>query len=391
MGFQLVRRPLDWELSAADVLRMVRADPHPVALLGAWAGGSDIVASDPVRVCCPPGPLGDVLDAPGPARLRPAGAGAAFGGGWIGYLGFALAGQFLPVPPPPGEPRQLPAYWFAYYDHVLRRDRATGRWVVRGAVGARPRPARWSAGSGSCRAARTPPPGVPRAAIRRPLPADPVGRRSTAPRSGRRSATSAAATSSRPTSACGSRRRSPGTRWTRSAARSPGWTRRTPRSCGRRTGPWRACHRSCSCAARAARVWSRPIKGTRSRPAGELLARQQRERLERSAKDQAENVMIVDLMRNDLSRVCVPGSVRVPALLRAEASPRRVAPGLRRARHADGRDRRRAADRGHVPAGVGHRRPEGPGAGDHPRAGGHAQGGVHRGRRLPQSRGRAWS
>ena len=68
-------------------------------------------------------------------------------------------------------------------------------------------------------------------------------------------------------------------------------------------------------------VWSRPIKGTRSRPADELLARQQRELLERSAKDQAENVMIVNLMRNDLSRVCGPGSVRVPALLRAEPHP----------------------------------------------------------------------
>ena len=68
-------------------------------------------------------------------------------------------------------------------------------------------------------------------------------------------------------------------------------------------------------------MWSRPIKGTRSRPADELLARQQRELLERSAKDQAENVMIVDLMRNDLSRVCGPGSVRVPALLRAEPHP----------------------------------------------------------------------
>ena len=34
-----------------------------------------------------------------------------------------------PVPPTPGPPRQLPAWWFGYYDHVLRRDRATGRWM----------------------------------------------------------------------------------------------------------------------------------------------------------------------------------------------------------------------------------------------------------------------
>lgn len=52
-----------------------------------------------------------------------------------------------------------------------------------------------------------------------------------------------------------------------------------------------------------------PIKGTGRTPA-DLLP-----------KDEAENVMIVDLMRNDLSRVCTSGSVEVPALLRLEAHP----------------------------------------------------------------------
>ena len=110
--------------------------------------------------------------------------------------------------------------------------------------------------------------------------------------------------------------------------------------------------------------------------------------LERSAKDRAENVMIVDLMRNDLSRVCVPGSVRVPALLRAEPHPGvwHLVSDVRGTLEAG--TRRRAADRGDVPARVGHRRPEGPGAGDHPRARGDAPGGVHRGGRLPQPGGR---
>ena len=58
-------------------------------------------------------------------------------------------------------------------------------------------------------------------------------------------------------------------------------------------------------------VETRPIKGT----AG------QRGVLERSAKDRAENVMITDLARNDLGRVCVPGSVSVPALCTPEAHP----------------------------------------------------------------------
>ena len=61
---------------------------------------------------------------------------------------------------------------------------------------------------------------------------------------------------------------------------------------------------------RGSRVWTRPIKGTR--PLGE------REELLASPKDAAEHVMIVDLERNDLSRVCLPGSVRWPELMAAE-------------------------------------------------------------------------
>ena len=60
-------------------------------------------------------------------------------------------------------------------------------------------------------------------------------------------------------------------------------------------------------ARRGDRVWTKPIKGTRPLDAAEELAE--------SAKDAAEHVMIVDLERNDLSRVCVPGTVRWPELL----------------------------------------------------------------------------
>ena len=61
-----------------------------------------------------------------------------------------------------------------------------------------------------------------------------------------------------------------------------------------------------------------PIKGTRrmlARPEADLYAG---EDLGQSEKDRAENVMIVDLVRNDLSRVCTPESVRVEALCRLE-------------------------------------------------------------------------
>jgi para-aminobenzoate synthetase component 1 len=62
------------------------------------------------------------------------------------------------------------------------------------------------------------------------------------------------------------------------------------------------------------RVETRPIKGTRRRFADAVLDALQARALTESRKDRAENVMIVDLLRNDLSRVCVPGSVQVPQL-----------------------------------------------------------------------------
>jgi para-aminobenzoate synthetase component 1 len=67
------------------------------------------------------------------------------------------------------------------------------------------------------------------------------------------------------------------------------------------------------------RATSSPIKGTRPRGRGaEEDARLARELLE-SAKDRAENVMIADLVRNDLGRVCLPGSVRAETLCGLES------------------------------------------------------------------------
>jgi para-aminobenzoate synthetase / 4-amino-4-deoxychorismate lyase len=310
---RVVCRQLDWDLSAADVLRLLRADPHPAALLGAWAGGSDIVAAAPVRVC-------EDLDATDPGDLTERAGGACFGGGWIGYLGFGAAGGMLPVPPAPGEPRRLPACWFGYYDHVLRRDRATGRWtfealVTPGREDALERrreelsrrahaASRAGARGYSCGTFRLiPSPEEHTSAVRRTVSYIRRGDLFQANMCLRLEADF----DGDPLDAfCGAATRL-----------DPPYAAflRLPEGAVASLSPELFLHRT------GTSVLSRPIKGTALRPGDEAAARRQREALERSAKDQAENVMIVDLMRNDLSRVCTPGSVTVPALLRAQAHP----------------------------------------------------------------------
>jgi para-aminobenzoate synthetase/4-amino-4-deoxychorismate lyase len=319
MRDELTCHALDWNLSAADVLRLLRDDPHPVALLGAWAGGSDIVASSPVLTASDPfGPV-PATAAPGAAPGAGPAHGPRFGGGWIGYLGYGASSRFLPLPPAPGDPRRLPTSWWGYYDHVLRRDRATGQWFFEALTPATcdsrrveldrrvrdqrpepPEPLPYACGAFSL----TPSPDEHRAAVRQAVEYIRQGdifqaniclRLEAAFDGDPLDAFCAAATRLDPPYAAFLR-----------ICDDAAIASLSPELFLRRTGD---------------RVLSSPIKGTRHRPADPAAARASREELTASAKDGAENVMIVDLMRNDLSRACLPGTVEVPALLRAEPHP----------------------------------------------------------------------
>lgn len=70
---------------------------------------------------------------------------------------------------------------------------------------------------------------------------------------------------------------------------------------------------------RQGRVETRPIKGTRARSSDAGTDAQLAEELCRNPKDRAENLMIVDLLRNDLGKSCLPGSVRTPHLFELES------------------------------------------------------------------------
>jgi para-aminobenzoate synthetase / 4-amino-4-deoxychorismate lyase len=339
---RLVRRRLSWQLSREAVLRLVRSDPHPAALFGDWAGGADIVASEPVTVRSAPWSPDQVFDSSLPAApaREAGGADAAFGGGWIGYLGYSAAGEALPA----SGPRALPPWWFGYYDHVLRNDRATGEWFFE---------ALWTAGRAGVIEARL------AELDRRAAAADEVpvaGQgcefgpfRLVPGADGHIDAVRAAVEYIRqgdifqanvtlraqaeyagdPLDAfCrGVTVLDPPYAAFVSVSAQAGGDAHADGSllAGAPVPAGRAAVASLSPELFLRRVAdtvaSKPIKGTARRDGAADVAAAQRAALEASAKNRAENVMIVDLVRADLSRVCVAGSVTVPVLLGPEPHP----------------------------------------------------------------------
>ena len=302
-------RPLDGDAEPELVLRRLVARAHarglppPAALVGDWFGGGAVLAPS-VRLTPAGGP-----PPPLPAVEGPAGA---VGGGWIGYLGYGLAD-------PVRWRRLLPPAASGWTDHVLRRDR-TDRWwyeqlgnvdpvrygelaalVAAGGPARRRTATPWPTAGLGLTGRRSPDAGRYRSAVRRAV-------------------AEIAAGEIYQVNVC--------TRYQARVRDEPaelfaaGVARWRPARAAFLTGTWGSLASfspELFLARHGTAVTTSPIKGTRPRrsPADGVGATL----LRGSAKDVAENVMIVDMARNDLGRVCATGSVTVPQLLEVQPHP----------------------------------------------------------------------
>ncbi|MEV4598454.1 aminodeoxychorismate synthase component I [Amycolatopsis sp. NPDC049253] len=264
--------------------------PQPAALCGSWFGSAAVVA-----------PFVGVAPAPFPDSSPVAAPPGCVGGGWFGYLSYDSAD-------PSGRSTGSPASAWGWADHVLRWDPAGACWFES-------------------------------------LADDPAPLLSTVERMLRSSASLSwtASALERPSAASHEQavkscvasieegelfQANICTRFTGTFSGSPaalfseGVARLSPRRAAFVSGAWGSVvslSPELFLSRHGRRVRSTPIKGTLPRrgPAEDgnaLLLRQ-------SVKDVAENVMITDLVRNDLGRVCAVGSVVVPSLLTVEPAP----------------------------------------------------------------------
>lgn len=283
-----MRIPLASDLSPEQALLALRGDERPFALVGEWAGVRAVLGSCPVRVSDDP----FALDVPAPAGE------ARVGGGWFGVWGYRLGALVERLPPSPPAPVETPACSLGFYDHVVVCD-DDGWWFEALGADDHPRLAVWRERLSTAPTARpfsvSPLRPSPTGAAGHLLAVEDCVRRIAEGELFQANLTlrlegtlagdgldlfAAALPAARP----------------RFGALFDGVVSLSPERFLRREGR---------------RVSSDPIKGTADDPA--VLAA--------SAKDAAEHVMIVDLMRNDLGRVCAYGSITVhPPRIEAHAN-----------------------------------------------------------------------
>ncbi|BBX72295.1 aminodeoxychorismate synthase component I [Mycobacterium shinjukuense] len=267
--------------------------PPPAALTGEWFGALAVIAPS---VSVLPVSRDDAFSVP-PGRRRPDPGPVAVGGGWVGYLSY-------PDPGADGRPNRIPEAAGGWTDCLLRRDRS-GQWLYESLSGA-PMPA-WLADA---------------------LLAAPGGRPAptwridwdTADRQTHRGGVLAcleAIAAGEVYQACVC------TQFTGTVTGSPldffieGVARTSPARAAYVAGRWGAVASlspELFLCRRGDFVASSPIKGTLPLAAWPSALRA-------SPKEVAENIMIVDLVRNDLGRVAITGTVTVPELLVVRRAP----------------------------------------------------------------------
>jgi para-aminobenzoate synthetase / 4-amino-4-deoxychorismate lyase len=299
-GLESVRVPLPSPLAVEQAVLWLREDARPFALVGDWLGGLTVLGSEPVSVADPESDPFSALDELPEVR----GGEALVGGGWVGWLGYGLGARIERLPPSPPAPVVRPSFSLAFYDHLVLFDGERwwfeALWSAERDAELRERLAVWEA-----RLLSAPPPARDAA----PTPFALTG-------NGAAGHLSAVADCRRRIAAgelfqanlcvrlegqfAGDlvdlfARALPQAR-PRFGALVDGVASLSPERFVRRAG-------------RA--VQTEPIKGTRPRSGPEAEREAARDALLASSKDAAEHVMIVDLMRNDLGRVCTYGTIAV--------------------------------------------------------------------------------
>lgn len=313
--------PLGVDLETWRSPLLLRGRTGATALLGTWAGGSRalLAPGPPVAVATdPPDPFATVEHLPEVPGGAPTGA---VGGGWFGLLGYPLGGSLEPVGGPPPRPVPLPAAALAYHDHVLRQDPAGDWWFEALLTPERAELLHERLADLRARAAE--------------LVADRTGPQEV--RTGTWQATPSAAGHAAAVEACVERIRHGDLFQANLCQRLEGrlegdaldlfvraWRALRPAKAAYVQGPWgvvASLSPELYLERRGRRVLSSPIKGTRPRGPDAVADEEARAELQGAEKDRAEHVMIVDLVRNDLGRVCATGSVRVSALAEPREAP----------------------------------------------------------------------
>jgi para-aminobenzoate synthetase/4-amino-4-deoxychorismate lyase len=330
----LLRVALECSLSPAQVLQaLARREPLPFALYGEWAqppqppqpphpthGAGAIVGADPLRVATDTEDPFALLDALPALDGATADTDGAVGGGWFGWLGYRLAARVERIPLNVHRPVALPDFHLAYYDNVLRQT-PDGQWYFEALVTDERRDAlerRLRHLTDLLRRPAPPAAPLPEVSPLR-LSADDAAHHIDAVAQCRRRI---AAGEIFQANLCLRLHGETSARATDLFAAALGHldppygaTFATPRGGIASLSPELFLRR------RGRQIVTGPIKGTIARDPDPRVAAAALDTLRGSVKDAAEHVMIVDLMRNDLGRVCEYGTIVAPRRPTAEPHP----------------------------------------------------------------------